>query len=194
MGDAREMLAMLTPHGVRYGYVRGGVPIFTPQDIAAAVGIELTEEEGSYMLAKYAEDGQQYREARVFWFERVMEETRAKGWKSAEPYRFKNMADATLDEFMSTGNCKECQGVGHQMTETGRVEACPVCQGTAKKWPSERSIAQKMDISVMAYRETWTPRVSWCRRWLTRMEIDCKERLDRRLCTRYSLASLTEQV
>jgi hypothetical protein len=182
MADPREMLAMLTPHGVRIGHIPGGVPTLTPQDIAAAIGLELTEEEGAYMLSRYSKDMQQYRDARVFWFERVMAEAKRNGWKSADPLRFKGLSDATLAEWMDDGNCKGCDGVGTQMTETGRVENCPVCDGTRRRWPSERQTARAIGgISVQAYRETWIPRVGWCRRWLASMDIDCAIRLGRRL-------------
>lgn len=181
--SAAELLAQLTPHGVRIGHIPGGIPSLTPQDIAAAVALSCTPFEASLLLSRYAHDGQQFREARAYWFEVVMAEKQLRGWTSEEPGQFKALSDATLDEWIGDHRCKACKGTKEAVIDAQKV-VCDACGGSGIRYPSDRAMGRSIGVGRTAYANHWKHRVDWCRREILRIEARAVYALGRALYNR----------
>lgn len=169
MTDTRELLAMVTAHGVDVGKPFGGAPALTGLDVAGAMGMGLDRLAAELLLVKYALDETLLGSLRVSWFMVVMERKRAECWKSDSPGRFKNLADVTLAEFLSANLCPRCGGRGEIMP-LKKPQTCPLCDGARKRYPSDRAMARGVGISHEGYRRYWVDRVQWCRDELERRE------------------------
>lgn len=180
MTDARELMAMMTCHGIEIGRPFGGIPKLTALDVAGAMGMGLGADDAALLMAKYCHDGQQYAEARVHWFMRVMDQKAHKGWTSDQPGRFKGLADVTLDEFVGHNLCRTCRGTGQVMRQQKPVP-CITCDGVGRRALTASRLARGIGISRQSYSAVWADRVEWCRRALTRWELDAAERLARAL-------------
>lgn len=180
MSDARELLAMMTVHGIEIGRPFGGIPRLTPLDIAGAMGMGLDPAGASLLLAKYCHDGQQYAELRVYWFERVMERKQAQAWKSDRPGLFKGLADVTLEEHVGHNLCRWCRGTGSVMARQKPVDCAP-CGATGRKYYRPHKLAGGIGIKPQSYSAAWADRVAWCRVELNRWEIEAADRLGRAL-------------
>lgn len=169
MSDTRELLAMMTPHGVQVGKPFGGIPKLTGLDVAGAMGMGLDRLEAHLLLVKYADERALMTQIRIAWFMVVMDHGRRAGWKSEQQGRFKNLADTTMAEFLGLNLCSNCRGRGQTMLRKLPL-TCSVCEGSGKQHPSERAMARGVGITVQSYRKSWTDRVRWCRDELERRE------------------------
>lgn len=184
MRDSAEIMSMLTIHGITIGHIPGGTPDLVALDVAGAMGMSLTPLQADMLLAKYAHDAGSYRSARVRWFVRICDEARAKRWARGKHGTLKAMADYTLAEWIDFQRCRVCRGVGAQVTAESKVGACLRCDGTGNEPISDRAAARGLGLSAEAYRTGfWRDRVAWCRRELTRIEIDARRELGLALTT-----------
>lgn len=170
MLDTRERIALLTAHGIgEVGRPFGGIPTLTGMDVAGAMGMGLNRLGAELLLVKYADDVNLLPSLRISWFMHVMEHKMAQGWRSQKAGKFRNLADTTLAENLALNLCKRCRGRG-QIMPFKKPQTCPSCGGGCKQYPSEREMARGVDVSVQAYRESWTGRVRWCRDELEKLE------------------------
>lgn len=163
MPDTRELLGMLTPHGIRMDGAHGGIPRLTPQDVAAAMGMgEIPEEQGHLLLVKYCGDNTPIHKLWASWFMRVMEKKQFEGWKSDKPGRFEAMSRFTLNETLSDNLCPVC--CGRATVWAGNLEqSCKRCEGSGKSHQTPRMAAVALGVALSAFQKTWVPRFAWCR-------------------------------
>lgn len=171
MLDTRERVALMTAHGIgEVGRPFGGIPMLTGMDVAGAMGLGVNRLGSELLFVKYADDKDLLKSLRITWFMHVMEHGKvAHDWKSKGGGKFWNMAETTLAENLGLNLCKRCGGRG-QIMPLKKPQTCPVCDGGGKQYPSERAMARGVDVSVQAYRESWTNRVQWCRDELEKQE------------------------
>lgn len=171
MTDTRELLAMMTAHGVPSSAGVGGIPALTAQDVAAAMGMgHIPRREALLLLVKFCDDRSHFHELWAFWFKAVMEHAISKGWRTnrrpgeKRPLpRFKWLAEHTLQEALSDLHCQVCEGHREIAFGGGVTKECPACRGTGRRYWSQRQWAYRLRVGRGAYRRIWSHRVAWCR-------------------------------
>lgn len=161
--DKRELLAMLTAHGVTPGKVYGGTPTLTAQDVAGMMA-KCSDCESALLRAKYC--GESESKAWAYWFQHLM----GKGWHSeAERGKVLYVADLTFNEHIKEPRCKACNGTREVQIDSKTV-VCPQCEGRGYKAVSDREIARKLNLPNGRLRGVWAERVAYCRRKLVSWE------------------------
>lgn len=178
--DTRELLAMLTPHGVDIGRVHGGTPKLTALDIAAAMGMSrISRKQGLLLMVKYCDEQALRSELWQHWFRDVMDKAHREGWQT-QPGQIDMLSNITLDECIGSNNCSACRGTCFVMVGNKKVY-CDMCQGTGKRYMSERRLSAGLGISRRQYRQHWQSRMNWASSTLNAWEASAAERISRGL-------------
>jgi hypothetical protein len=161
VADYRELLAMLTAHGIDATKAPGGgVPELTQMDVAGMMA-KCSPRETALLRAKYCGDPRH--DAWAYWFEYVM----AEDW-DARNSLIDKFTHVTLDEFLDEPRCSACHGTQGCIIDSKWV-VCPHCEGFGYVLQSERAIGRALGQSRL--REPWTERLSWARHKLRGWEL-----------------------
>ena len=163
-----ELLAMMTPKGVKVDHIPGGIPKLTGIDVAGACGMaKLSGPEYRLMLAKYCGDADSLRELEYDVWSRTADLAVANGWKPVrgKPY-LRTLAITAIGEVISDHRCHKCNGTGLNM----KLRACHACGGTGiENIPGGADVERLYGISADAWKKTWQHRfplvVDELRRW-----------------------------
>ncbi len=161
---------MLSIHGVNIQHVPGGIPSLVALDVAGGLGMLHDQAAAAMLLAKYSMDAHAAQTYRDHWRTMVDRKAYTDGWK--DDGRWGSFADYVYAEWLDAQRCRTCKGVGEQMTQEGRVQACSACEGTGVRRIGMRGPARGLGMSVEAYRRSqWPRRMEWARRELQRREL-----------------------
>jgi hypothetical protein len=165
-----EILAMLAEHGISLTHIPGGMPELVALDVAAALGMMHDTPGAAMLLAKYTLDPRATDEFRNHWRMAVDRHAYSERWSIDN--RQIMLADYSLAEWLDAQRCKTCRGVGTQITASGKVERCPVCEGTGLRRIGLRQPARALGMSAEGYRKSaWVNRMEWARRELIKREL-----------------------
>lgn len=146
-----EMLALLTAHGIDPAKVHGGIPAITQMDVAGMMA-RLSPWESALLRAKYCLEDMS--DAWAYWFEQLM----AKGWSEGDG-RVERLATLTLSDYAREQKCRACRGVC-SIEHNNKVIVCEHCGGVGHMPRTDQAIARALDL--VALREPWRGRYSWC--------------------------------
>jgi len=177
--DTRELLAMMTPHGVKVdGTLGGGKPTLTALDVAGAMGLgRLTRRQALLLLVKYCDERHLKHELWVIWFKHVW--AKGQSW-DVEPSQIRLVTDISLDECIGTNVCSACRGTMFVMLNQKRLD-CALCNGTGRRYASERRMAAGFRCSRRQYRQVWEPRMRWAHQTLQSWESQAVDRIAKNL-------------
>lgn len=182
MSDPRELVtAHLTPHGVQLEIVGGRTTVDLSEvlqhmDFAMVLGM-IGPKPAGMLLAKYADDHQEYRKCRIWWLQECIETAHEKGWKRPRARMIEQMAFATIEEHMGAGTrCEMCKGTKERMFGHTVIE-CPDCYGKGFIEYGPEVYAGRIGFHAYEWDRVWRERVAWARRALYRWEQDAAERL-----------------
>jgi hypothetical protein len=162
MIDKRELLAMLSVHGVDLLNARGGKPTITAQDIAAMMA-ECSPCESELLRTKYC--GDSIHETWAYWFIHLMKQK----WRTKKPGSIYALSKITLAEHVSDNRCGMCQGTRGWYVGS-KYQGCPACVGAGVIYLSKREISSRMGFDG-GLKEPWISRLSWARRELASWEL-----------------------
>ena len=167
--DPRELLALATARGIRIEHVPGGRAGLTGLDISAALA-RCSKLGAAMLAAKYQHDTVAENTANSLWCVAVMQHAFEEGWRG-QFSRQKLLAEVSMAEWMDDNRCKTCKGAGS--TEIDRlVVSCETCDGTGRRYASDRQMSARMQMWRKVYLATWRSRMNWCRAELERIESD----------------------
>jgi len=155
MTDRRELLAMLTAHGIDPTKVHGGTPNLTQMDVAAMMS-RLTLCESALLRAKYANDYS------VNLYDMWQSTILAQEWDATDQ-QIATLCEVTLSEHIGEPRCRSCNGTKGRIINS-KWQECPNCKGRGYKAVSDREIARRLDKQRL--QEPWVTRLAWCRDYL----------------------------
>ena len=167
MVDAREMLARLCPHGVRFDAVSfgGSVDTLSPQDVAASIGMaHLDDLSVSLLRVRYCGDSTSWSALQIGWYVRVHDMGIRGRWPRPDSQHpaWMVLALGSLVDHCGPGTCSTCNGVAHLLINN-KVQACAACSGSGKESISERQLATLANIPRTTWQRVYTPLLAECR-------------------------------
>lgn len=157
--DGRAILALLTTKVQHFALAPGGIPRYTPEDIAHALGKIKSEPARLYARIKYCAQTD-FAEDLALTARRqfLLEITNAKDWKIPRGDWILDMIYMALTEATHEHICPWCQGVAEVVTKDGKRIGCDGCGATGKRRWRDYDRARLMNTSNQAWSAHWTER------------------------------------
>lgn len=136
----------------------GGIPEYTPADIAAALaGLDRL----AYLLG-LAAINRQYEvlpEAeRLLWLRLVDVAIEQRWLIVVGTSHTRHMAQMAINEYLDPPRCRKCHGKGHIYPPRSAVKECDVCEGTGNGKIDLKTRAYWMHMRWQTYRDIWQHR------------------------------------
>ena len=152
--NSRELLALLTVKIQRFSVAPGGVPKYTPEDIAHALAMVKSPPARLYGRVKYAD---QTEFASELCTELLYYCSHIEGfttWK-VRPGNLQAVCSLALYEAINPHICPWCHGRCQTLIE-GRVIICDGCRGSGRRYLTDTDRAKLVGMSKQSWSEYWS--------------------------------------
>lgn len=125
--------------------ILGGLPVYTPSDIAAAIGMMRFEVDRLFIRVIYAKQPQ-YQSSLEQELTKTLRPVLNQSVRFNQQTQASKLIRAVLTECLYQSLCLTCKGEGDRVLEKGHIAVCQDCSGTGYKPFSNYARANTMGI------------------------------------------------
>lgn len=150
-------LALLTDKTQHFHPAPGGIPMFTQDDVAGALGMIKQHDAALFGRIKYAKQTEYIKKLEKAVTLDIRWMGIEKQWRIHKKGICRSLARLAIVEHVNPMRCFRCKGVGERMVRNVRVE-CPTCFGTKRFRLTRRMYCEALGIDKHTWDRLWRER------------------------------------
>lgn len=153
---AAELAARLNAKVSSWSTIPNGRPVYTPSDIATALGLLKSERQRLWIHVAYCRQIESYRDLKLLMLEDIVNRYHHEHWQN-NPNMLYHMIDTAVLEVLQAVDCPTCNGRKSRLIDSKFI-TCEACTGSGVKRASDYWRSSMCEIHRELWKRHWRDR------------------------------------